>query len=107
MPEMWAYESDALLSVQQLQVGGSMKQSKADQAWGLFQSLMRQYPLWPSTFSICECGRELARGAGKCSLCIKEELANLVGDELTDNAENALKGVAEAWNKIREQAGDK
>lgn len=84
----------------ELQVGGSVKQSKADQAWGLFQSLMRQYPLWPSTFSTCECGRELARGAGKCPLCITEELSKLVGTELTDNAVTALEDVAKAWGEI-------
>ena len=77
-----------------------MKQSKADQAFGLFQSLMRQYPLWPSTFSTCDCGRAGARGSGKCALCIKEELAELVGMPAVDKADNALKDVAEAWSEI-------
>ncbi len=77
-----------------------MKQSKGDQAWALFQSLMRQYPLWPSTFSTCECRRADARGGGKCALCIKEELAALVGMPVVDKADNALKDVAEAWSEI-------
>ena len=71
-----------------------MTQAKADQAWGLFQSLMRQYPLWPSTFSICECGRADARGSGKCALCIKEELAGIAGIFIVDRAEKAMKQVA-------------
>ena len=81
-----------------------MTQAKADQAWGLFQSLMRQYPLWPSTFSICECGRADARGSGKCALCIKEELAGIAGIFIVDRAEKAMKQVAEAWNEILLQA---
>ena len=80
-----------------------MKQ-KVDQAWVLFQSLMRQYPLWPSTFSTCDCGRADARGGGKCALCIKEELAALVGMPVVDKADNALKDVAEAWGEILLQA---
>ena len=77
-----------------------MKQSKVDQAWALFQALMRQYPLWPSTFSTCDCGRGLARGAGKCALCIREELAAIVGMPMADRAENALIDVTNAWHEI-------
>jgi len=81
-----------------------MKQSKGNQAWALFQSLMRQYPLWPSTFSTCDCGRADARGAGKCALCIKEELAALVGMPVVEKADNALKDVAEAWLEMLQKA---
>lgn len=77
-----------------------MKQSKGDQAWVLFQSLMRQYPLWPSTFSTCDCGRGFGRGAGKCSICITEDLAKIVGIELAENAVIALEDVAKVWGEI-------
>ena len=48
----------------------------------LMSELSRQYPLWPSTFSTCECTRRPARGGGKCSECIEESLAELIGADL-------------------------
>lgn len=66
----------------------------------LMSDLHRQYPLWPSTFSTCECKRRPARGGGKCCECIEESMADLIGKELakeihTDIANlHALKVVA-------------
>lgn len=44
--------------------------------------LIRQYPTWPSTFSTCECKRNMARGTGPCAQCLEEKLAGLIGKPL-------------------------
>lgn len=75
--------------------------SKVDQVWQIFQNLQRQFPLWPSTFSTCDCGRGLGRGDGKCSECIAEELSKEVGPELAAEAVAALEGVQDVWARIR------
>lgn len=80
-----------------------MSYDKANKAWELFQGLLRQYPLWPSTFSMCKCGREHARGNGTCSLCIKEEMSELVGSELTARAYAALRESQSAWHAINDK----
>lgn len=76
--------------------------NKVDQVWQIFMNLQRQFPLWPSTFSTCDCGRGLGRGAGKCKLCIAEELSKEVGPELAAEAVAALEGVQDVWARIRE-----
>lgn len=76
--------------------------NKVDQVWQIFQNLQRQFPLWPSTFSTCDCGRGDGRGGGKCVACIEEELAKEVGPELAAEAVAALEGVQDVWAKISE-----
>ena len=66
----------------------------------LMSELHRQYPLWPSTFSTCECKRRPARGGGKCCCCLEESLAELIGTDLAKQIHHsiyqlhALKGLA-------------
>ena len=76
--------------------------NKVDQVWQIFMNLQRQFPLWPSTFSTCDCGRGDGRGGGKCAVCIGEELAKEVGPELASEAVAALDGVCDVWARIRE-----
>lgn len=78
--------------------------SNVDIAWGVFQNLMRNYPLWPSTFSTCQCGRMLARGAGPCAKCLEGELAEIVGKILANDAVKALERVQFVWSEIRDKA---
>lgn len=80
--------------------------NKVDQVWQIFQNLQRQFPLWPSTFSTCDCGRGDGRGGGKCAVCIGEELAEEVGLELAAEAVAALDGVQDVWARIREAVKD-
>lgn len=80
-----------------------IEQSKLDKAWDLFSRLQRQHPLWPSTFSHCDCGRGMARGAGKCHLCLREELAEHVGPILAQRADAAFDEVAKVLALIREE----
>lgn len=61
----------------------------------LIWQLERQYPLWPSTFSTCECKRHMARGGGKCAECIVESLAELVGRPLAWEIHHALKSYTQ------------
>lgn len=74
-----------------------------DEVWPIFEALMYNYPLWPSTFSMCDCGRMGARGASKCVLCLKEELASKVGDNLAEEAVQVLGSVQNVWAKIRDK----
>lgn len=53
--------------------------------------LHRQYPLWPSTFSTCDCGKNLGRGGGRCADCIEEELAKLIGKPLAWEIHSTIK----------------
>lgn len=80
----------------------AMGMSKVDQVWGIFWNLQRQFPLWPSTFSTCDCGRGDGRGGGKCKLCIWEELVDAVGPELASEALDAFDRVSDVWARIRE-----
>lgn len=84
-----------------------METSKVDQTYYIFESLMRQFPLWPSTFSPCECGRMSARGSGKCYLCYQEMLAKEVGEELAQQAVWALRGVQSAWFESKDKLEEK
>lgn len=61
----------------------------------LIYQLERQYPMWPSTFSTCECKRHRARGGGRCSECIVEELAGLIGRPLAWEVHHALKSYTQ------------
>jgi len=81
-----------------------METSAADQAWQLFSALMRNYPLWPSTFSTCDCKRAMGRGGGKCALCLEEELASKVGPIAARRATRAMVEMCEAWEEVREIA---
>lgn len=78
--------------------------SKVDMAWGIFHDLMRNYPLWPSTFSTCQCRRIFARGNGLCAKCLEESLAEIVGAELAEESVKALEQVQKVWGKIRDKA---
>lgn len=57
----------------------------------LVRELERQYPIWPSTFSTCECKRHMARGGGRCAECIEEELAERVGKPLAWELHHSFK----------------
>lgn len=81
-----------------------METSAVDQAWQLFSSLMRNYPLWPSTFSTCDCKRGMGRGGEKCALCLEEELAQKVGPIAARRATRAMVEMCEAWADVRESA---
>lgn len=85
-------------------MGDGMKTSAVGQAWRLFSALMRNYPLWPSTFSTCDCKRGMGRGGGKCALCLEEELAQKVGPIAARRATRAMVEVCEAWEEVRESA---
>lgn len=82
-----------------------MNAAEIDKAWSVFQQLMRNHPLWPSTFSPCGCGRGMARGIGDCKHCLHEELAEIVGPVLAQRADKALAEVSEVWSLIQEVAG--
>lgn len=56
----------------------------------LMSDLHRQYPLWPSTFSTCECQRRPARGGGKCCLCLEESLGELIGGDLAHEIHTSI-----------------
>lgn len=56
----------------------------------LMSELHRQYPLWPSTFSTCECKRRPARGGGKCCACLEESLAELIGTDLAKEIHHSI-----------------
>ena len=75
--------------------------SNVNSAWETFSDLMRNFPLWPSTFSTCVCGREPGRGGGKCAKCLEEELSEKVGPVLANEAVMALRNVKYVWEKIR------
>ena len=81
-----------------------MESSPVDKAWQLFSALMRNYPLWPSTFSTCDCRRGMGRGGGKCALCLEEELAQTVGSIAARRATRAMVEMCEAWEEVRENA---
>jgi hypothetical protein len=40
----------------------------------------RNFPDGETTFSPCECGRDMGRGSGPCLLCARERLSKAVGD---------------------------
>lgn len=81
-----------------------MEASTIDKAWQLFSALMRNYPLWPSTFSTCDCKRGMGRGCGKCALCLEEELAQQVGPIAARRATRAMVEICEAWEEVKESA---
>lgn len=53
--------------------------SKTDEINNLCNNILRQYPIWPSTFSTCCCGRDKARGGGECNICLTEKLGAIIG----------------------------
>lgn len=61
----------------------------------LIYQLERQYPVWPSTFSTCECKRHSARGSGRCAECVEEELAKVIGRPLAWEVHHALKSYTQ------------
>jgi hypothetical protein len=75
---------------------------KSYQVSELIRELERQYPVWPSTFSTCSCERQMARGGGRCSICIEEKLAELIGKPLAWELNNTLKDyIARKCEAIR------
>lgn len=72
----------------------------------LIRDLERQYPLWPSTFSTCDCERSMARGGGRCALCIEEALSEFIGRplawELHAQLKNYLRVKGEALHGRQE-----
>lgn len=66
-------------------------ESKEYQVSELVRELERQYPIWPSTFSTCNCERSMARGGGRCALCIEDALSELIGRPLTWELHQQLK----------------
>jgi hypothetical protein len=64
---------------------------QSNQVQDLIWRLERQYPLWPSTFSTCECKAHMARGADRCADCLEEELAGVIGKPLAWEVHHALK----------------
>lgn len=66
-------------------------ESREYQVSELVRELERQYPLWPSTFSTCECKRGMGRGGGRCAQCIEEELSTFVGRSLAWEIHQSLK----------------
>lgn len=80
-----------------------MERSNVDKAFDIFSGMLRNYPFWPSTFSTCECGRALARGNGKCAICLEEELEKYAGKEAAMRAHNAMIELADSWRNVREE----
>lgn len=66
-------------------------ESREYQISELVRELERQYPLWPSTFSTCECKRGFGRGGGRCATCIEEELVKFIGRSLAWELHQSLK----------------
>ena len=57
--------------------------SKVDEAMRLVDKIRRNYPSWPSTFSVChKCKKNSGRGGGLCAHCATTELAELIGHDL-------------------------
>lgn len=77
----------------------------------LINSISRNYPAWPSTFSTCECGQHWGRGGGKCAECLEDELAAIIGKPLAWEIHQTIKQYAElrneAMDKARKLDGDK
>lgn len=65
--------------------------------------LIRQYPTWPSTFSTCECKRNMARGTGLCAQCLEEKLAGVIGKPLAWELHQTIAELA----KLKREALDK
>lgn len=75
--------------------------SKVDDVWQLIQSLARNYPTWPSTFSTCpECGKHSGRGGGPCAFCIEIELAKVIGEVEARKLHEAIQNQAYAISII-------
>lgn len=68
--------------------------SKSYEIEQLINGLYRNYPTWPSTFSVCECKRNLGRGGGKCADCIEDDLAQLIEPELANDIHVAIRHLA-------------
>lgn len=60
----------------------------------LIHQLIRNYPAYPSTFSTCNCGINLARGNGKCADCIEGELSLFIGKPLAWELHQNIKQFA-------------
>lgn len=70
----------------------------------LISNLIRQYPTWPSTFSMCECNRMMGRGGGKCALCIEDELAEIIDAEFANDIHMAISHLAKLKSEALELA---
>lgn len=46
-----------------------------------------------TTHSMCDCGRQVRRGRYPCLICIKEQLAELVGLPLAELYINSVKNI--------------
>lgn len=71
----------------------------------LIHDLVRQYPTWPSTFSTCECRRQMARGAGKCAECIEEDLGKIIDPEFASDIHTAIRHLAALKREALDLAG--
>ena len=73
---------------------------KIEEAYRVFEAIQRNFPHWPSTFSMCKCNRALGRGGGPCVFCCKENIAEMAGEELAERAAKAHEEAANAWSAI-------
>lgn len=71
----------------------------------LIHDMIRQYPVYPSTFSRCDCKRDMARGGGPCPSCLEEELAEIIGEDLADQMHQAIKTFATVKREALDAAG--
>ena len=67
--------------------------------------LRRAHPLWPTTFSQCQCGRAAGRGGDPCVECITDSLAQLVGRDMALRYRAAVRLVRDLESEMEEVAG--
>ena len=80
--------------------------TKIDQAWQVFEAILRQHPYWPTTYSRCNCGRMPSRGGSKCNVCLREELLKYTDAKKADAVFEAANNLQSAWYSIYDSLKD-
>ena len=78
----------------------------------ILDDLMRQFPIWPSTFGGCRNSEDggihtSARGCGLCGICLRDELERRGAkswtlDVLVDSLSGVVAGYKQALEEINE-----
>ena len=78
---------------------------KHERVMELQHILWRNMPKYPSTFAPCpRCDKSGGRGGGLCFECARQELGELIGDELATFYTNTLKAVRELETQMERKA---
>ncbi|MCP3921297.1 MAG: hypothetical protein GY714_01800 [Desulfobacterales bacterium] len=78
-----------------------MERHKLDLATEYCNGILRNYPMWPSTFGPCRdmCGNS-GRGSGLCADCSEKELAKVVGYSLANEYHLSIQNTTRLWREI-------